>query len=55
MTQHNGEPQPGGGSERDYAFVGDGLQITCSQVTKSDGSRGMTKIQTKLCMSEALF
>ena len=38
MTQQNGEPQPGGGSERDYAFVGDGLQITYSQVTTSDGS-----------------
>jgi hypothetical protein len=30
MTQHNGEPQPGGGSERDYAFVGDGLQTMSS-------------------------
>ncbi len=36
MTQHNGEPQPGGGFERDYALVGDGLQITYRQVSIPD-------------------
>ena len=33
MTQQNGEPQPGGGYERQYVLTGDGLQITCSQVS----------------------
>jgi len=28
MTQHNGEPQPGGGYERIYELAGDGVQIT---------------------------
>ena len=27
MTQHNGEPQPGGGYERRYELAGDGVQI----------------------------
>jgi hypothetical protein len=36
MTQYNGEPQPGGGLEQVYALVGDGLEITYSQVSIPD-------------------